>query len=124
MLIDVVLYLPIHRGESLGWSGGSDLWTRTMRTGFLPAPADPGRRTQDRMMLWPGEEGPDEGVMWEVQRRYWRTDGTAVLELVDMHLDPGKAMQRHCDGFFRRAWWVSRDGDPEPRLQAAGWVKA
>lgn len=118
---DVVMHLSVGRAQSIG-AAFDGLWERTVRMAFLPMPVRPRAAYNDLVMIWPSDEGLDEGLLWPVRRRYWRFDGTAVLELVGMQVDPGERMLRHCDGRYLRSWLSARDGAPEPRLEAAGWI--
>lgn len=118
----VILSLGVYYEETA--SASPDLWTREMTTTFLPLPealfAGAGTPA-DKVILCPDEEGPDEGELWPVKRRYWRFDGTPVLELFGMQVDPSPDCGNLLRAMNRLSWYTRRNGRPDIVLAAAGW---
>lgn len=118
-----IFSLGVYYDETVSASP-TDLWTREMTLGFLPAPAGLFARAvtpADAIILCPSEDGPDEGDLWLVKRRYWRFDGTVVLELFGMQVDPSPTAGEAMRAARRLSWYTRRNGDPDAVLEAAGW---
>ena len=97
----------------------STLWRTTRDTAWLPTPF------QDRVILWPGEDGdPGDGPLWDVKSRYMDAIGAWHVELAKMVLNPDSvAWQRELTymgerGRYDKMWW---DGDPTEKLITGGW---
>jgi hypothetical protein len=119
----VVLSLGVYYDEAVSASP-VDLWTREIVTGFLPTPAElfaRGATPADAIILCPSQDGPDEGELWPVKRRYWRFDGTVVLELFGMQVDPSPTAGEAMRAARRRSWHTRGNGEPDAVLEAAGW---
>jgi len=92
----------------------ADAWWHTiLDTDFLP---DVG----DEIQLWGREDGPVAAVT----RRWWRTDGIPVVQLVQLIVDSQRDNSPSVDERGRLSWvpWHSDKGDPAALLRSAGWA--
>lgn len=87
-------------------------WQRLIDVEFVPA-------LGDEIQLW----GREDGVLSPVRRRWWRTDGTPLLELAEMSVDISVRAIPPSDPDLGLRWvpWFSDKGDPAELLRGAGW---
>ena len=64
----------------------------------------------------------NDGLLVDVKRAYWTTDGKACIELTPFVIDPSEQMEKHLGGSMElRSWWSKQDGDLEENLKRGGW---
>ena len=88
-------------------------WQRSMDTDHLP-------EVGDEIQLWGREDGP----LALVRRRWWRPDGTPLIELASLIAGSrGNTQPPRLDERGRPEWvpWDPGKGAPAALLRAAGW---
>jgi hypothetical protein len=96
--------------------GTHELWERRVEMDHLP-------NVGDTIDLTPADEDGD-GIAWPVKRRYWRHDGTTVLELAVMQVNPDQAAKEACNGTTRIGHNIDGGESADAMLRAAGWRAA
>lgn len=111
MSTPVTLHLPVRYAA---WFGTQELWERRVDMGFLPDKGD----TMD--LVTP--KGDDDPIAWPVTRRYWQADGSVVVELATMQVNPDAEALKLCTGL--RQSLTTDDGEPmDAALTEGGWIK-
>lgn len=112
-MTEILLRLRVlNHGKPSG--GAFDVrWHRSIDVEFVPA-------LGDEIQLWGREDGP----LSPVRRRWWRTDGTPLLELAELSVDnPHRTVPPSDPGLgYRWVPWSSDSGDYVRLLRSAGWA--
>lgn len=112
MTASVTLHLPVRYAA---WFGTQELWERRVDLGFLPGEGD----TID---LVPAK-GDDDPIAWPVTRRYWQADGSVVVELATMQVNPDAEALKLCNGRLRRDWSTDNGETMNAVLAEGGWTE-
>lgn len=110
-MTEVTLHLPVRYAA---WWGVQELWERRVDMGFLPT-------VEDTIDLLP-PKGDDDTIAWPVTRRYWQADGSVVLELATMQVNPDAEALRLCNR-LRRDWTTDDGGPMDAVLSGGGWTE-
>jgi hypothetical protein len=103
----VTLHLPVRYAA---WFGEQELWERHVDMAFLP-------NVDETVDLVPD---PDDAMAWPVVRRYWKTDGSVVLELATMQVNPDEEARKLC-GRLRQPWSTDNGDTMDAVLTQGGW---
>lgn len=112
----VVQWLSVYRSTRPS-DGPDSIWWRPVAMGFWPNP-------DDKIMLWmderqePGPARPlTEGPLWTIKNGWFDAAGGGHLTLTAMQVNPGEPGVP----YGRMGWHTEQAGEPEARLEAAGW---
>lgn len=104
----VTLHLPVRYAA---WFGAQELWERIVEMAFLP-------NVDETIDLLP--DIADDAMAWPVVRRYWQADGSVVLELATMQVNPDEEARGLC-GRLRRGWSTDDGERMDAVLTQGGW---
>lgn len=116
MSATVTLHLPVRYAA---WFGEQQLWERRVEMSFLPDVED----TIDLVPVKDARDPGDDPIAWPVARRYWQADGSVVLELATMQVNPDAEAMRLCNGRLRKDWTTDNDETMDATLTKGGWTE-
>lgn len=101
------------------WGRDRTVWTRRVEMAFLPDVRDP-QAGDDLVHLLYNEEEGEDWMDETPKRRWWKHDGTVILEFRKVIIDPPEDIT-FPRALHLRQWNTDRDGDLYEHLRRSGW---